>query len=191
MIMLSARAGEEARVEGLEAGADDYLVKPFTARELLARVSSHLTIARTRREAAETERQLRAVADAERRKLRDLFEQAPAGIGMLSGPNHVWTFVNPVYLGFVERKAEALLGKPIRESLPELVDQGFFDLLDDVYRTGKRFAVGIETLARVGTPIQRDAFFDFVYEPMRDAEREGGGSSYPRRRGYGSRHCAS
>jgi signal transduction histidine kinase/DNA-binding response OmpR family regulator len=50
VILLSARAGEEARVEGLRAGADDYLVKPFTARELLARVESMLTLARVRRE---------------------------------------------------------------------------------------------------------------------------------------------
>jgi signal transduction histidine kinase len=51
-IMLSARAGEESSVEGLEAGADDYLVKPFSARELLARVRSNLEMARLRREAA-------------------------------------------------------------------------------------------------------------------------------------------
>ncbi|EPX57205.1 GAF sensor signal transduction histidine kinase [Cystobacter fuscus DSM 2262] len=51
-ILLSARAGEEASVEGLEAGADDYLVKPFSARELLARVQSHLELARMRRKAA-------------------------------------------------------------------------------------------------------------------------------------------
>lgn len=59
VILLSARAGEESRVEGLQAGADDYLVKPFTARELLARVGAHLTMARIRREAAERERELR------------------------------------------------------------------------------------------------------------------------------------
>ena len=52
VILLSARAGEEARVEGLEAGADDYLVKPFSARELLARVRAHLALARLRRETA-------------------------------------------------------------------------------------------------------------------------------------------
>jgi PAS domain S-box-containing protein len=50
VILLSARAGEESRVEGLEAGADDYLVKPFGARELLARVDGHLQLARLRRE---------------------------------------------------------------------------------------------------------------------------------------------
>jgi signal transduction histidine kinase len=49
VILLSARAGEESAVEGLEAGADDYLVKPFSARELLARVRTHLELARVRR----------------------------------------------------------------------------------------------------------------------------------------------
>lgn len=51
VIMLSARAGEEARVEGVEAGADDYLIKPFTARELVARVSAHLRMLAIRRKA--------------------------------------------------------------------------------------------------------------------------------------------
>jgi CheY-like chemotaxis protein len=50
VILLSARAGEESRIEGMEAGADDYLVKPFGARELLARVDAHLKMARLRRE---------------------------------------------------------------------------------------------------------------------------------------------
>jgi two-component system, sensor histidine kinase and response regulator len=53
LILLSARAGEESRIEGLEAGADDYLVKPFSARELEARVRSVLAVARIRRETAE------------------------------------------------------------------------------------------------------------------------------------------
>lgn len=51
IILLSARAGEESTVEGLEAGADDYLVKPFSARELLARVGTHLEMARLRQDA--------------------------------------------------------------------------------------------------------------------------------------------
>jgi len=56
IVLLSARAGEEARVGGLEAGADDYLTKPFSARELLARVASNLRLSRLRRQ---TEQRLR------------------------------------------------------------------------------------------------------------------------------------
>src|SRR5262249_25628006 len=48
------------RIEGLETGADDYLVKPFAARELLARVKSQLSLARLRRDAAERVRQSEA-----------------------------------------------------------------------------------------------------------------------------------
>ena len=51
IVLLSARAGEEATVEGLDAGADDYLVKPFSARELIARVRITLELARLRNEA--------------------------------------------------------------------------------------------------------------------------------------------
>ena len=51
IILLSARAGEESRVEGLDAGADDYLVKPFSARELIARVQTHIQLAKVRKEA--------------------------------------------------------------------------------------------------------------------------------------------
>src|SRR5262249_41929833 len=70
VILLSARAGEESRVEGLHAGADDYLVKPFTARELLARVETHLKMTTLRRDMSEREERLRTEAKLEREKLR-------------------------------------------------------------------------------------------------------------------------
>ena len=69
VILLSARAGEEARIEGLSVGADDYIVKPFSARELIARITSQLALSRLRRDSeqalADSERQLR---EADRRK---------------------------------------------------------------------------------------------------------------------------
>ena len=50
VVLLSARAGEEARIEGMQASADDYIVKPFSARELLATVDSHLKTVNIRRQ---------------------------------------------------------------------------------------------------------------------------------------------
>jgi signal transduction histidine kinase/DNA-binding response OmpR family regulator len=68
VILLSARAGEEARLEGLAAGADDYLVKPFGARELRARVDGAINLARLRRRANQREQELRAEIVLERNK---------------------------------------------------------------------------------------------------------------------------
>ncbi|MFG7490617.1 ATP-binding protein [Methylorubrum rhodesianum] len=65
VIILSARAGAEAGVEGLEAGADDYLVKPFSAAELQARVRANLELARLRAEAQEQAVQARKMEAVE------------------------------------------------------------------------------------------------------------------------------
>jgi signal transduction histidine kinase len=101
VIMLSARAGEESRVEGLHAGADDYLVKPFSARELAARVGASLKLSRARSEAEERLREMnrsleRKVAErsraleaevAEREKIQEALQQAQRleAIGQLTG----------------------------------------------------------------------------------------------------------
>ncbi|HET9718566.1 MAG TPA: SpoIIE family protein phosphatase [Solirubrobacteraceae bacterium] len=66
VVMLSARAGEEGVIEGLDAGADDYLVKPFSGRELLARVRANLELDRARRTRDELERSHRMQDQAER-----------------------------------------------------------------------------------------------------------------------------
>ena len=74
IVMLSARAGEESESEGLEAGADDYLVKPFTARELLARVGSHIAMHRLRLELTARERELRTKAENAERQYIEILE---------------------------------------------------------------------------------------------------------------------
>jgi signal transduction histidine kinase/DNA-binding response OmpR family regulator len=69
VVILSARAGEASQVEGLESGADDYLVKPFTAQELVARINTHLALARLRRETEAEKTRLLAEAQHARAEL--------------------------------------------------------------------------------------------------------------------------
>jgi PAS domain S-box-containing protein len=94
VILLSARAGEESRVEGLQAGADDYLIKPFTARELLARVATHVKMARLRHETAEREERLRASEErlAETSRLYRELQDREAKIRRLVDANIVGIF---------------------------------------------------------------------------------------------------
>jgi PAS domain S-box-containing protein len=74
IILLSARAGEESRVEGLAAGADDYLIKPFSSRELLAKVESNLKLAQLRQEVAQQERKFRQETETVSNRLLQLLE---------------------------------------------------------------------------------------------------------------------
>ncbi len=164
IILLSARAGEEARIEGVAAGAVDYLVKPFSARELLARVGAHLEMAAIRKQA-------QAATEAERQRLFELFMQAPSYIAVLRGPRHVFELANPLYLRLIG-KTDSIIGKPLKEVLPEIEEQGFIDLLDGVYRSGEPF-VGTETpvlLDRQGTGQLDEIFVNFVYLPYKDTE---------------------
>jgi PAS domain S-box-containing protein len=173
VILLSARAGEESRVEGLEAGADDYLVKPFTARELIARVSAHVKMAKLRREAAEHEALLRDEAERDRQRLQELLAQAPAAIGLMHGPEHRWVYVNENYVQLTGRRSPTdFIGKTLIESLPELETQVFVKLLDEVHGTGKPY-VGREmkaVLNRSGSGLPDESFWDFVYQPVRNAD---------------------
>ncbi len=97
VIFVSARAGEEARVAGLEAGADDYLVKPFGARELLARVGAVLDLARVRR--AGEERLAQANRDLRDRvaELETLLALIPVGIGIALDRECRTVQINPAF----------------------------------------------------------------------------------------------
>jgi CheY-like chemotaxis protein len=160
IIILSARAGEEATVEGVDAGADDYLIKPFSAKELLARVASHIQIGDMRKKAKQ-------IMEVERKRLYDLFMQAPAAIAVLRGPNLIFEIANPLYLE-VARKKNDILGKPILKALPEFKGQPIEKILFDVFKTGKAY-VGKEVLVKLFKPdskITEDTYFNFVYQPF-------------------------
>ncbi|MEP6917469.1 MAG: ATP-binding protein, partial [Acidobacteriota bacterium] len=156
VMLLSARAGEEARLEGLQSGADDYLVKPFSARELIARVQAHVLRAK-----------VRSVEQAHARRLASIFENAPVAVALLRGPDHVYEFANHPYRELVGMRS--VDGKPIREALPELAGQGIYELLDVVYASGQPHvgrSVPVWLDRRESGPVER--FFDFVYQPLRE-----------------------
>ena len=113
LMLISARAGEEAKIEGLEAGVDDYLVKPFGARELLARVGAKVTVGQAR---AERER-LFGEMEAARVRLDNLIENAPVFVCVLHGPEHVYALVNPLYQQLIGVGRE-LLGLPVASGPP-------------------------------------------------------------------------
>ncbi|HEX5746832.1 MAG TPA: ATP-binding protein [Archangium sp.] len=157
VIVLSARAGEEAHVEGLRAGANDYLVKPFSARELVARVESQLARAR-----------LRTVEQAHHRRLARVFQHAPVGIAILRGREHVFDFLNASYLQLFSTRP--VLGRSVREALPELANQGVYELLDTVFTSGEPYiGRSVRMMLNRGTAgVLEECFFDFVYQPMLD-----------------------
>ncbi|RKH20247.1 response regulator [Corallococcus sp. CA047B] len=149
-VLLSARAGEEARIEGLRAGADDYLVKPFSARELQARVDSQLQLGRARQQ------------------LSDFFMQAPAAMCVMTGPDLVFTVINPMFASLMGRD---MLGKPAREAQPKGGHGVLLKHLENVFHTGQPF-VGREVPVRQpdGRGGLKELLADVDIHPQRDGE---------------------
>ncbi|MBB1094046.1 response regulator [Rhodopseudomonas palustris] len=139
VIFLSARAGEEARVEGLEAGADDYLSKPFSARELLARVRSNLDIAEVRREALRTEHALRQEAQAARERAEGILASISDGFIALDG-DFRFTYVNAAAERLMRRPAAELLGKKYWEVYPAMAGT----MIERSYRSAMTDRIGAE-----------------------------------------------
>src|SRR5580698_8134778 len=169
VILLSARAGEESRVLGLQADADDYLVKPFTARELLARVAMHIRMAHLRRETAEREERLRAseerlaetgrlyrelqLADAELQLQVGILQQLPVSAWTLK-PDGTPDFVNQVWLEFSGQTLDFIRSYPeawMTAVHPEDRDAASKAFWEGV-RSGQGFAFETRSLrARDGT----------------------------------------
>lgn len=107
-----------------------------------------------------------ATRTAERDTLRQLFEHSPSFVAVLRGPVHVFEMANASYLQLVGGRH--VVGKPVSEALPEVVAQGFVELLDHVFRTGEPYigrALPVMLQPLEGGPLE-EHFLDFVYQPM-------------------------
>jgi PAS domain S-box-containing protein len=122
--------------------------------------------------ANQRELQQRTAAEFERNQLRELLKQAPAGIAILVGPEHQWSFANSAICEILGRTPEQLLGRTMKEGLPELTGQGFPALLDQVYQSGVahigKGVMGIINRGPGGLP--EEVYFDFTYQPVRNVD---------------------
>jgi len=99
-------------------------------------------------------------------QLRALFEQAPGFVAVLSGPNHIFQMANAAYRDLVGKRE--LVGKKVEDALPEVVDQGFVDLLAKVHDSGTPY-VGLRDKITLQSEIAerpRERYLDFVYQPI-------------------------
>lgn len=120
---------------------------------------------------ARAEQALSRQSIEEGQRLRDLFSQAPSFMAVLRGPEHVVDLANDAYMRLVGGD-RALVGRPIREGLPEVAGQGFFELLDSVYASGEPFFSHEAPLALQRTPGEptEERFVDFIYQPVLGAD---------------------
>lgn len=177
------RLGKAAR-EGVALRVDDevfwhkngksvpvsYSVSPImTDGKPAGAVIAFSDITQRQRNEAEREHLLKEVQVAHK-QMADVFKQAPAFMCILRGPTHLFEMANDRYLQLVGNRH--VVGKTVKEALPEVAGQGFFELLDGVYQTGNPF-VGVDmpiALQRQqGEPLE-DRFMDFVYIALRDSD---------------------
>ena len=160
VIMLSARAGEEARIEGVESGADDYLTKPFAARELIARVDAQLKMARLRREAAEQKAALTHEINRARQFAGEALEHVPIAFCLMDTEYRI-TYMNAAAAQLGARSGKSLVGATFWDLYPEIIGT---DVEKNVRRAmDERIPVEFEQF--FGSP-EGEAWFQFSVFPQ-------------------------
>ncbi|WP_366773523.1 ATP-binding protein [uncultured Oxalicibacterium sp.] len=102
--------------------------------------------------------------------LLQLFEQAPGFTAVILGADHRFEIANQAYYRLVGGRN--LIGRTVREALPELIDQGFFELLDQVYVTGEPYigrSIAATLQANPDVP-SVTLYLDFIYQPILGAD---------------------
>jgi signal transduction histidine kinase len=163
------------QLEALNAALHTSNEELLTNQEEVLRVQQHLehrVAERTQQLAAALQeaQEQRTHAASQQRLLDRILGQVPAFIATLSGPEHRFTFFNDGYQRLTGGRAR--LGQPAAEILPEVVAQGFIDLLDGVYATGQPFesqSMPVQLLDPA-TSQEKLLYIDFTYQPLTDAQ---------------------
>ena len=129
-------------------------------------VPGEFALLRNAREVEEAYQETRSESE----EFRRLFRQAPGMIAVYEGPEHVAVFANDSHARFVGNRD--MIGRPIRDALPEVEGQGFFEMLDAVYQRGESFTgEGMRLLLNCAEDGSLcETFIDFAFNPIRDAD---------------------
>jgi PAS domain S-box-containing protein len=119
------------------------------------------------------EESVRLLEERERTRLTNLFMSAPAFMASLVGPQHIYELANGPYYQLIGRpENNSIVGKTVAETLPEVVEQGFIDLLDTVYRTGESYVgkdIPVSLQLSAEGPME-ERIIDFTYQPLFDPD---------------------
>jgi signal transduction histidine kinase len=181
VLLLSARAGEEAKVEGFAAGANDYLVKPFSARELVARVRANLDLATLRQESEEALRRLnesleQQVADrtadlrGKEARLRAIFGTSYTYQSYLSTDGTLLD-ANATSLAGIQAQLPDVVGKPFWQTPWFTSTPGMADLVRDAIPLVAAGEV-VRQEIHVNLPQGGWRWFDFQMRPVRDSQNK-------------------
>jgi len=177
ILLLSAKADEDLKIQLLQDGAQDFIMKPFAEGDLLVRVRNLIAAKQSHAAMLEAESAKRRVIEATNRELQartaqlsQLFQQAPGFMAVLRGPYHVFELANVAYYELVGHRE--VLGKSLAQALPEVREQGFIELLDGVLASGRPHTgscVPVLLQREPGATLEQ-RYVDFVYQPIIGAD---------------------
>jgi len=168
IILVSQNEPSLAGRHAAELGARGYVSKATLERDLLPTIASVIEEG-TGTDPARNQTVSPSETEPGRHTLEELLGEAPAAVALMGGPEHRWEYVNEHAVRLVGRRsASELIGKTVRESLPELAGQGYFELFDRTYKTGQS-AVGHEMKAVLAG---QEQYFDFLCRPARASSGE-------------------
>jgi PAS domain S-box-containing protein len=158
VVLITARAGEESKIEGYEIGADDYLVKPFSANEMLARIKAQIKIYNARKRIE--------------KRLEGFLMQMPAAVMLVEGPDFRFVMANTMFQKTFDRSWPQLQGTKLGDAFPELEKQGVLDLYKQVYESGVPYVQHEMPLSWLHGGKTKSAYFDIVIYPVMDGSNK-------------------